>query len=812
MRLDRDSDSARSSARGVCWLMAWLLLVAVALPGCGGCRQDAKKLSESKAREELARKRKEQLEKQKPKEDYQFLHLNTLPHPIERVERAVKPGHWSQATLEAIANNFDFRGQVEMAPIDLDEMPFRQGATRAAVLPKAQRREFNVTFFMPAELNARTTSAVLHSARGREVFRESFTFVRMPAHQFYLVALARAPERYNYLRTLASVEAPSGGLVTPGIDNHYRVLLPQLKNRAPLSDSALTWTTVAYLIWDDVDPSIFSNEQELALVDWLHWGGQLIISGPGSLAQLQDSFLAPYLPATSVGTVELTQDDLKPINVTWPAPRALSPVKPWSAENLTVAPAASVSLGTAQRPLVATRRVGRGSITLTAFSLAQQELIEWAEFDDFFNSALLHRPPRMFVDHEESVAIRWADRARLHNPRRVSQVRYFSRDAGEPRRWHQFGTDSGDTEMSPFEDPDPDDVSAFADPNRYGPGVAGWDDFGAVSSAARDALREASGIKIPAPSFVLSALGIYLFVLIPANWGLFSLLGRVEWAWIAAPIISLAAAVLVVRAAQLDIGFVRATNELNIVELQGASDRAHVTRFAALYTSLSTGYDVELSDPHGLAQPFPDGTGLLRGQDRAAVNLARGKHATLEDFRVSSNTIGLVHAEHMLPLGGGVIWEAGDNAGSGTVTNRTGLTVHDARIVANYGTAWLGDLPPGVQREAKFVAIDDAAPPPSSRSFAPGEVNLEPLLALAAQDVEPGERRLIGWSDDPTPGLTIRPTSSQARHTSVIVAHLNYGPLAAPAADAVPYFKLKEQLSMMGRKLSDRDVEPAAQP
>ena len=77
----------------------------------------------------------------------------------------------------------------------------------------------------------------------------------------------------------------------------------------PLSDNPLTWTSIAYILWDEVDPQLFTPEQERALVDWLHWGGQLIISGPDSLDSLKDSFLAPYLPADSGGARTIAADD-----------------------------------------------------------------------------------------------------------------------------------------------------------------------------------------------------------------------------------------------------------------------------------------------------------------------------------------------------------------------------------------------------------------------------------------------------------------------------------------------------------------------
>ena len=74
------------------------------------------------------------------------------------------------------------------------------------------------------------------------------------------------------------------------------------------------------MLWDEVDPGeLFTPEQERALVDWLHWGGQLIISGPDSLDLLKGSFLEPYLPATSGGPRTIAADDpsLAELNSGW---------------------------------------------------------------------------------------------------------------------------------------------------------------------------------------------------------------------------------------------------------------------------------------------------------------------------------------------------------------------------------------------------------------------------------------------------------------------------------------------------------------
>ncbi len=154
------------------------------------------------------------------------------------------------------------------------------------------------------------------------------------------------------------------------------------------------------------------------------------------------------------------------------------------------------------------------------------------------------------------------------------------------------------------EHPPPEEDATFAPPAHSGPGIAAWNDASAVSMAARDALGSAAGIDIPPAAFVGWMLAGYLAILVPANWALFRMLGRVEWAWIAVPVIALAGAAIVTKAANLNIGFARSQNEIDMLELQANYPRGHLTRYAALYTSLSTTYDVHFPDPYAAVQPF----------------------------------------------------------------------------------------------------------------------------------------------------------------------------------------------------------------
>ena len=68
---------------------------------------------------------------------------------------------------------------------------------------------------------------------------------------------------------------------------------------------------------------LLTPAQQAAMLDWLHWGGQLVlIGGAGpSYSILRESFLEPYLPADGTGESRLLGEaDLKPLSDSYPPP------------------------------------------------------------------------------------------------------------------------------------------------------------------------------------------------------------------------------------------------------------------------------------------------------------------------------------------------------------------------------------------------------------------------------------------------------------------------------------------------------------
>jgi hypothetical protein len=805
------------------WIL-WLCL-APAVVGCRGCRTD-----DPLTAEEREAKTQELKQKEKEKPDFQFIKYAVQPGGTEgaeeRSEVYVKPGHWTGATLRSRANNFDFRGELlseahdqAARPVPLDEVPFHLRTTRPVILPKGQQRLLEFSFFTPVETRSKTISTrLLTGPGGRPVYTESQVLRAMPPHQYYLLVLAVNPNSYSFIRRLDSVTAPTGKFFDPLVAHHYRVALPQIRTSAPLPSQTLGWTSIAYVLWDDLEPNKLSVEQQKAMLDWLHWGGQLIVSGPESLATLKGSFLNEFLPATGGDTWQLKADALEPLNKTWhEGDRPLKAVRPWSGIHLKLAPGAEALVSSGDEPLVAERRAGRGRVVLTAFRLSQRELRDWPSFDNFFNNALLRRPPREFRFESEMLNVRWRDDYPSHDERRISQVRYFTRDAqvlatllsdvmraravAAAPPANEFETPN---QMNPYNRFGMPAVQPGEDEPTYGSGAAGWNDFSATSNVALDALRKAAGISVPDARFVVIVLGTYIAVLVPVNWLFFRLLGRVEWAWAAAPFISVGGAIAVVYMAQLDIGFARSKSELAVMELQSTYPRAHLTRYLALYSSLGTRYQLRFDDQSAVALPFAAGQRMLVGQGVGAVDFRRtpqladeneeAAQVTLDGLEISSNTTGMVHSEEMLDAGGGFGWQPlGTNRYR--LVNDTRFAWQGVAVIGPRQAAWVGSLDAGAAATVELVdRVPDVEPwskqldssPVTSEQTADG-LNLRNFYRLAqnqlSDETSANELRVVGWTADEVAGLTIRPGSSQSRQLTFVVGHLDYGPVMPVTSD-----------------------------
>ncbi len=876
-QLHRPTNGTLSWLRGL--LLIAMALSIVALPGCSGCSQQTaaqKKAAAAKKKKEDDEKKK----KKKKKPDYDQKSLTIQPGAKDARMMYVKPGHWLTATQTWRANNFNFTGElggraVEASysrPILLEKTPYQMSISRPAPLPKGQVKHFEMTFFVPRRAAAQKSrinlNSTLRTKNGARRDMDSEFAAMLHPSEYLMVVLAKKQDAYSYLQNLDSSKAPWKGVG----HRHYLVVRPKLDKRVPLPTDALSWTSIAYLVWDDIDPTLLNPDQQRAMIDWLHWGGQIIINGPRSLATLRDSFLADYLPATAGETFLLDQTAFDEVNRNFIVPVAKNrsvPLKvvlehPPEGIHLKLTPGSEYVFGTGK--LLADRQIGRGRIVVSGFSLTSNQIRYWQNFDGLWNACVLRRPPRKFeVDYADELFVDWTNQKfqRVDDARLVTRLRYFSRDMGflthsnspktRPTDLDEEGlsnqaylgmtppSESLANDIEPMETPiQSDEPKMLADNTSTIPpwkddekplfdgghratnqsGVAGWNDLSGSAYAARRSLKDAAGIAIPEASFVLKVLSIYLVVLVPLNWLFFRLIRKVEWAWVAAPLIAIGGALAVINAAQLDIGFARSRTDIGVLELQGSHGRGHLTRYTALYTSLSTNYDIQFDNPHTQVLPFitkPDFK-LLPHQPITTVNLHRDNRATLRGFNVKSNTTGMLHSEQMYNLGGGLEL-TGTEATGWKLVNHTGLTIHDVGIIRGTApgkveTHWIGELIPDNEPETfKFGPITsqrailqqwDKSNVLTSQSQV-GNVNLHRLLDLARDPrrFSVGQVRLVGWTDTTFKGMTLKPKAAQVLQRTLVVANLQAAQLPQPKRDVNTRWAVKKPVEDDRRQFDD---------
>ncbi len=810
-----------------------LLLTLTSLAGCGGCRPDDEKLS----REEIEKRAKER------SEALELSNLLTLPADSETKILMAKPGHWHQTQQQFKSNREDLQvvalGSVARGA-ELTTLPGTNVVnefTRRTSFPKGQTKTVDLTFFVPFSGKQEDPLALVSS---RLNFRTELLSVPlmtpilqspsvMPAnelkeHEFQLIAMGPEAMSYDYLAALDAVFwRAEDFMMEERTRSYYVSLVKPAEGKYSFPNTMLAMTAIAVIVWDDISPDDLSAAQQSALVDWVHWGGQLLVSGPSSWSRLQNSFLAPYLPAESASACEFTTGDFAQISNTWMvSDQALNAVE----EPLSIAGAPIGGLqfnlgvrgswlpGTGK--MVAESQVGRGRIVLTSFPLREPRIYRWKYFSSFFSTGLLRRHPRLFrrsTGENPTVAQFWASPydASERDPRMHSNVRILTRDLP------LSVTASGPLEDKPelgmggkaFDVISDQGINAPA--AERGPGAeavqwggrgAAWNDYSGLSSEALTALKAAAGIELPTRRTILYLLAGYLACLVPLNWLLFRIVGRLEYAWIAAPIMALAGVIVVTKVARLDIGFARRTTEIAVLELHADYPRGHLTQYLALYSSLSTNYAIEFPENDSVALPLGD---ISRTRSRATAevrnlrtNYGLAEGVVLEPLTVYSNSTEMVHAEQVVELDGGLRLgqQGAKDSGLPALKNETGLDLKAVLVVRRTDDdelelAWIGDLdsaqaaplnyqlatPEGLWKNWRSDSVTQPDEP--DEEVGAGSENdalwiggvLKSLVSKTP--LMPGQTRLFAYTNDRPSGLTVRPAEDQYDGRCVIVAHLS---------------------------------------
>jgi hypothetical protein len=626
-------------------------------------------------------------------------------------------------------------------------MPLEVVYTRESRLVKEQRSRLPLQIMLPRlprekELNIELLQP--GGIRHDEIWPVPLRL--LPPSQMLMVILSKESASqyaaWNRLPSLIPATADREDPIALDLHRYYRLVLPEVADRPFLSPHPLSWTAISHIVWDGLPPEVLPVSHQQALLDWLHWGGQLVVIGGAgpTFSIFRESFLGPYLPAEPTGENKLLGEaELKPLAETYPPPvqpalamdpeRAVprisdqtwptgrkylppSPIQPPEGKPIFVTGlrplpgSSSIPLGEGSPNLLAVEaRVGRGRLTMLTINPNDPSLVTWPGLDTLIRRVILRRPEESLGGIHQGSTL--SARPVLEGPD-LSWYRITSRDAGaeaDTVRWRGDGfarppsagdryytTAPGQPQIkvpgaAPGLPPQPPSFgsqgSSFSEAEEAALrrlGVAEWRDTTRLPRLCRDLLEQASGITVPSSRFVLKVILAYLLAVVPLNWLVCRLvLKRRELAWIIVPLLALGFAIGVERVAAYDMGYDSACDEIDLLEVHGGYTRAHVSRFASLYATGRAKYTISYpTEPTALALPF-NNERSIGGEDVTTSVWQSYPVPALQGFSVQPRSLAMFRGEQMLELTGSIAMR--DSTSSRTLANNSELELHDAVLV-----------------------------------------------------------------------------------------------------------------------------------
>jgi hypothetical protein len=258
--------------------------------------------------------------------------------------------------------------------------------------------------------------------------------------------------------------------------------------------------------------------------------------------------------------------------------------------------------------------------------------------------------------------------------------------------------------------------------------------------------------------------------------------------------VALGFAIGVERMAAHDMGYDTAADEIDLLEIHGDYQRAHLTRLVSLYTTGRSSFAVSYpDDPTALALPLDNGRSI-RGEDISSSVWQSSPVPALLNFLVQPRSLALFRAEQMLTLGGVIRLQV--EGEKRRVMNESGIELKDAVLIESTGAGkstkrWLGTIKPSASVEIPPAAPDlelpriDSSPGPDANPF------LNALQAsLGEREEDQGELRLIAWVKSTVDGQLIEPAIDRKRGFTAVLVHLRSGP--PPSPDGKRYNLLAE--------------------
>jgi len=796
--------------------------------------------------------------------------LRALPAATGSEVLLMKPGHWYEVQQPAKANFGDESLNVTCNVVDqlfhpLASLGLREPVAfeRSIALGRGQEKRLDYQVFLPAippaiidqEKAIKPLVRVNYAPRGIGVSirEEAYPVTVLPDYQYYLIALSKSASPYQFLEGSTALVWPSDGKLEEEKVFPIRLISVEESEASSSLPSRLnTWSSTSHLLWNDCSATALTELQKVAIVDWLHFGGQLIVNGPESQGALANSFLSDYLPLLDVSSSESVAIDWANFNGHWSISKLRGePGVPIVMPIDRIVPGVQGRLAKEARwvnqceGIAAERMVGAGRVVMTTFPFAESSWVRWPSYSSFINSVLLGRPPRVWAsDANQFGDFVFAEPHRGYekDPTLTSRFRLLARDLGSRTVFLEPPKETSIRSSMRLPKPElnaiavesqnaADDAGRARNGERGGRRAVGeLTSQGGFTRTAGQILREASGINVPSISTIVKLLAAYLIILVPVNWIVFRIIGRVELAWVAAPIIAVVGAFAVARAVQLDVGFSRSQTSLSIVEIPSGYSRGYVASFTSLYTSLTTNYSALNTEHDGIVVPMS-----MRDERVLAFNrdssFTRYRYASdrgdgLDSFAVRSNSTSSIRAEQTCEIGGTLLigWKESESSIM-TVENQTDLILTQVGVIAMDAegvlkNGWIGDVGSGDLATVAMRIVGDVGdsnddkfstdrlirekmkkalflpgwaganlgrldPPLEPARQAGSVIEMAPLIESIVMNHRwmPGETLMIGLSSRSFDSTVVTPLAPQHQNQSIVMVHGYPKSIGIPSPD-----------------------------
>jgi len=746
-----------------------LFLVLVSMPfwvGCDGCRRSlSPDAAESKTTTAA--------------ETFTFASLAPMPASGTITTTSVKPGHWVTFRQSIRSNQDDERGDLTFSIAVVDPTasgwlsPGASGwnaaamsTTRPAVLPKGRMKRLDVRMLAPSsdiDVSRRISTVASFNSGATLATSRRVDHNVMRGDEYFFVVLTTRPERFAAWQSANWARSATNDEFTNTTTNHYSLVFPRQAGTVAMPESMLDMTNTAIVFWDDLPPSELTPQQQTALTDWLCFGGRMIVNGHSSSTALATSKLAPLLPIAINGMATLDVDDVTQLVNHYQVaddrsvPATIAVINEQASRISIAGPLSSdAAYLTDASNTIAKKRFGRGEVVMSRFDLTSDWMRNWDSMPSFFNTALLARPPRNFVQIDGVSAQRWTVGNEKDDANSVfnTSLRLASRNA----RLIDPSERGSDNSLGSF----------VVDPIS---GLGGWRDQSDIARMLQSTLRENAGIVIPPVRYVMKVFAIFLTILIPLNYLVFWLINRLEWAWVAIPFIALGGAGWIARSLSLDLGLARTASEVSLVELHAGHSRAHLTRFTSIYNSLSAAYQLQFDAPESAAAAVDPLGKQSIAMSQPILRYGFTEGPILDNISVPSNRTRLVHAEQIVDVGGTITLD-GQWLRNDTMMMLEKCVVCRTDTMGEVGYAVVDDLQPAARAAMQW------------RSQLPADSTLQAQTTLARSLArQPGSTCLAARYESRLTGMNIVPETPMQNAVTYLVAHLEHAPVGRSRGD-----------------------------